>query len=92
MVAAVASDDPQMALKPPQATEKGVGGGVEFFGQARSRHEVAHQHKQRYDGQLIVDGGIKSGLTDIGQCATPADDVGHANGAGEHHRKRHRQA
>ena len=58
--------------------QEGVGGGVKFFRQTRPGDKIAHQDKQRHDGEFIINGGVKCGLANSGHGTCRPQNPGHA--------------
>ena len=77
--------DPQIAAKAPQApivasakpaaavTKPGVAGAIERLAETGAAGDVAHQHKNRHDGQIIGERRLVSGLAEQRECRLRVD-------------------
>jgi hypothetical protein len=90
-VAAVATDEPEIAAKPQVADER-IGGAEQFAAHARIGHERAHQQKHWNDAEGVVGHRAHRGMTDDFQRRIAVDQVGKASDADEPHRHADRHA
>ena len=77
--------------------DPGIGGGIEIARHARHRAEIAHQHEQRDDGE-VVDRGVLIGIAaERGERGLrpvedrKADDADQQHGDADRHAQRHQQ-
>jgi hypothetical protein len=93
-VAAVATDEPQIAAKPPQAAMVAMPSPprrwptkelAALAAHARGGGERSHQQEQRDDREAVVGDGPHRSVADIFQRRRPAHDVGEAAHADQAH-------
>ena len=90
-----AGEDGRVREPAAPVADPGVGGGVEIARHARHRAEVAHQHEQRDDGE-VVDRGVGVGIGAERRERRPAavehaeaDDADEQHGDADRHAQRH---